>query len=133
MKKFFNSPARFLAVISALLLIIFWSVWFFAFRYYLIWLEGFSYFSTLPDFAAQYRLIPEGLPGYIGAFLHQFYSMPVLGAAIQAFFTIWPTVCIGIIRHRPDAQESTTRFPRRLCACRLVEAQSIYFFYAANE
>lgn len=100
MKKFFNSPARFLAVISALLLIIFWSIWFFAFRYYLIWLEGFSYFSTLPDFAAQYRLIPEGLPGYIGAFLHQFYSMPVLGAAIQAFFTIWPTVCIGIILNR---------------------------------
>lgn len=79
------------------LLIIFWSVWYLAFRHYIVWLEGFSYFSTLPDFTAMYRSIPEGLPGYIGAFLHQFYSMPVLGAAIQAFFTIWPTICVGII------------------------------------
>ena len=100
MKKFFSSPARFLAVISVILLTIFWSVWFFTFRHYIIWLEGFSYFSTLPDFASLYRNIPEGLPGYIGAFLHQFYSKPVLGAAIQAFFTIWPTVCLGIMLTR---------------------------------
>lgn len=100
MKKFFNSPMRFLAVISAILLVIFGCVWFFSFRYYLIWLEGFSYFSTLPDLKSLYWSIPEGLPGYIGAFFHQFYSKPVLGAAIQAFFTIWPTVCIGIMVNR---------------------------------
>ena len=47
------------------LLIIFWSVWYLAFRHYIVWLEGFSYFSTLPDFTAMYRSIPEGLPGYI--------------------------------------------------------------------
>lgn len=82
------------------LLIIFWSVWYLAFRHYIVWLEGFSFFSTLPDFSALYRGIPEGLPGYIGAFLHQFYSMPVVGAAIQAFFTIWPTICVGIILMR---------------------------------
>ncbi len=79
--------------ISAIL----WSVWFFAFRHYLIWLEGYSFFSALPDFASQYFIVREGLPGYIGAFLHQFYSIPAAGAAIQAVMAILPVICSAVI------------------------------------
>ena len=97
MKKSFFTPVRSLLVIAALLFVVFWSVWFFCYRHYLIWLEGYSFFSTLPDFASQYFSIKEGLPGYIGAYLHQFYSMPVLGAAIQSLLTVWPVLCVGIV------------------------------------
>lgn len=97
MKKIFAKPGSLLAFTSSLLFVVMWAVWFFGYRYFLIWLEGYSYFSTLPDFASLYKGIPEGLPGYIGAFLHQFYKWPVVGAAIQAFFAVWPTVCIGLI------------------------------------
>lgn len=97
MKKTSAKPGSLLAVTSVLLFLIMWAVWFFGYRYFLIWLEGYSYFSTLPDFASLYKGIPEGLPGYIGAFLHQFYKWPAVGAAIQAFFAVWPTVCIGLI------------------------------------
>ena len=88
MKKLSLTPAKLLILVSAVLFVIFWSVWFFCYRHYLIWLEGYSFFSTLPDFLPQYLGAKEGIPGYIGAFLHQFYAMPALGAAIQAFLTI---------------------------------------------
>ena len=97
MKKPFFTPAKLLILVSAVLFLVFWSVWFFCYRYYLIWLEGYSYFSTLPDFLPQYLDAQEGIPGYVGAFLHQFYAMPVLGAAIQSFLAVWPVVCAGII------------------------------------
>ena len=97
MKKSFFTPVRSLLVIAALLFVVFWSVWFFCYRHFLIWLEGYSFFSTLPDFASQYFSIKEGLPGYIGAFLHQFYHTPLLGAAIQSLLTVIPAFCLGII------------------------------------
>ncbi len=97
MKKSFFTPVRSLLLLAVLLFVVFWSVWLFCYRHYLIWLEGYSFFSTLPDFASQYFSIKEGLPGYIGAFLHQFYSMPALGAAIQSLLTVWPVICLGIV------------------------------------
>lgn len=97
MKKPFFTPAKLLILVSAVLFLVFWSVWFFCYRYYLIWLEGYSFFSTLPDFLPQYLDAKEGVPGYIGAFLHQFYAMPALGAAIQSFLAVWPSVCVGIV------------------------------------
>ena len=96
MKKTFSKPGNMLALTALLLFAVMWAVWFFGYRYFLIWLEGYSYFSTLPDFASLYKEIPEGLPGYLGAFLHQFYKWPAVGAAIQAFFAVWPIVCIGV-------------------------------------
>lgn len=87
---------KFLVAVLAISAIL-WSVWFFAFRHYLIWLEGYSFFSTLPDFASQYFSVKEGLPGYIGAFLHQFYSIPALGACIQVALAVLPVICLGII------------------------------------
>lgn len=97
MKKTFTNPGSLLALTTSLLFVVMWMVWFFGYRYFLIWLEGYSFFSTLPDFSNLYKGIPEGLPGYIGAFLLQFYKWPVVGAAIQAFFAVWPAVCVGIV------------------------------------
>lgn len=97
MKKLSLTPSRLLILVSVVLFLIFWSVWFFCYRHYLIWLEGYSFFSTLPDFLTQYFDAKEGIPGYIGAFLHQFYAMPALGAVIQSFLAVWPAVCAGII------------------------------------
>jgi hypothetical protein len=97
MNRSFFTPGRNLAIASLLLFIIFWAVWFFAFPYFLIWLEGYSFFSTLPDFSTLYRTIPEGLAGYIGAFLHQFFKWPAAGAAIQSLVAVWPVICTGII------------------------------------
>lgn len=97
MKKIFTKPGSLLALTTSLLFVVMWAVWFFGYRYFLIWLEGYSFFSTLPDFTNLYKGIPEGLPGYIGAFLLQFYKWPFVGAAIQAFFAVWPAVCVGIV------------------------------------
>ena len=100
MKKLTLTSCQFLALISGIIFVIFWAVWFICYRYYLVWLEGYSFFSTLPDFASQYLSSKEGFPGYIGAFLHQFYDKPLIGAAIQSFLMVWPTICIGIILQR---------------------------------
>lgn len=88
---------KLLLLLTTVLFVLFWSVWFFCYRHYLIWIEGYSYFSVLPDFTRQFFALQEGLPGYIGGFLHQFYSMPFAGAAIQAFLAVWPVLCAGII------------------------------------
>lgn len=79
------------------LFVILWAGWFFCFRYYLIWLEGYSYFSTLPDFISTFKTLPGGFTAYIGAFLHQFYSVPAVGAAIQSLLDIWVVFCTGVI------------------------------------
>lgn len=76
---------------------IFWAVWFFSFRHYLIWLEGYSFFAALPDVASNFFAVNEGLQGYIGAFLHQFYAMPAVGAAIQSLLTVVPVFCLGVV------------------------------------
>lgn len=96
MKKISMTPGRILALVSILLFAIFWSVWFFCYPNFLIWLEGYSFFSTVPDFASLYKSIPEGIPGYVGAFLHQFYKWPAVGAAIQALLAVWPVICVGV-------------------------------------
>lgn len=88
MKKFLSASVAIFAIL--------WSVWFFAFRHYLIWLEGYSFFSALPDFFSQYMNAKEGLPGYVGAFLHQFYAMPAAGAAIQAAMAVLPALCLAV-------------------------------------
>jgi len=100
MKKISSTSGRILTAVSLLLFIILWAVWFFCFRYYHIWLEGYSLFTTLPDFMTIYGRIPHGFTGYIGAFLHQFYAMPFLGAVIQSALAVWPAVCTGLMLMR---------------------------------
>jgi hypothetical protein len=68
--------------------VLLWAVWYFTFPYLLIWLEGCSFFSTLPDATfINYRL-PGELPAYIGAFLLQFFARPAVGAAVQALLAV---------------------------------------------
>lgn len=97
MKRSFNHPWRLLALMFLILFVVFWSVWFFGCRYYLVWLEGYSYFSTLPDYTALFGSIPYGPSCYVGSFLRQFYIYPAAGAAIQALFSILPFICAGIV------------------------------------
>ena len=65
-----------------------WVVWYFAYPYFLIWLEGFSFFTTLPDFTAIHFHLPEDTFRYVGSFLLQFYAFPAAGAAIQALLPV---------------------------------------------
>ena len=97
MKKNVSTPGRTLALMSLSLFAVLWAVWFFGYRYFLVWLEGFSYFSTLPDFMDMHEHIQYGFLTYIGSFLHQFYAMPAAGAAIQAFIGTWIVVCTGVV------------------------------------
>lgn len=95
MKKITLTPARALALMALSMFILLWAVWYFGYRHFLIWLEGFSYFSTLPDFMAAHKEMPYGLLAYVGSFLHQFYANPAVGAAIQAFMATWVVICTG--------------------------------------
>lgn len=108
MRKPASTPGRTLVMMSLFLFCVLWAVWFFGYRYFLIWLEGFSYFSTLPDFLAQHKDMPYGLLSYVGSFLHQFYAVPAAGAAIQAFIGTWIVICTGtaLIRVFDDPEDA---------------------------
>lgn len=72
-----------------------WAMWYFAYPYFLIWLEGTSCFSTVPDFTAIYFNLPEDIFRYMGAFLLQFYAHPAIGAAIQALLAVLFVLCVS--------------------------------------
>ncbi len=73
--------------------------WYVSYPCFLRWLEGFSFFSTLPDFVQIHYHLPEDLLRYIGAFLLQFYSSPLAGALIQAGISVMFVSCIwGCVR-----------------------------------
>lgn len=97
MKKFTDHPWRLLALMSIAVFLVFWAFWFCCYRYTLVWLEGYSYFSTLPDYWELCKSLPYGIFVYVGSFLHQFYSMPAAGAAVQAVFDVWPVICTGVV------------------------------------
>lgn len=96
MRKTDLTSGKTLALMSFSIFAVLWAVWFFGYRHYIIWLEGISYFSTLPDFWAQHKDMQYGLLAYIGSFLHQFYAYPAVGAAVQAFMATWLVICTGV-------------------------------------
>lgn len=65
-----------------------WAAWFFLCPDYLRLLEGFDFFTTLPDFWHLNLEIPKPVFMYVSGFLLQFYGIPALGAAIQALLTV---------------------------------------------
>ncbi|MBR2063567.1 MAG: hypothetical protein IJ971_02600 [Bacteroidales bacterium] len=71
-----------------------WASWFFSYPYFLRWLEGYSFFCTLPDFTRIHYDLPADLPMYAGSFLLQFYSWPAAGALIQAVIAVLFVICI---------------------------------------
>lgn len=77
-----------------------WVIWYICYPHYLIWLEGYSFFSTLPDFIGIYMDFPKDIPRYLGAFLLQFYAVPGVGPAIQAFLSVLFVICLYVIIRR---------------------------------
>lgn len=99
MKKL-NIDKRYIPLVSLLLSVIVLTVsWYVSYPYFLRWLEGFSFFSTLPDFVQIHYDLPGDLLRYIGAFLLQFYSSPFAGALIQSGISVMFVSCIwGCVR-----------------------------------
>lgn len=87
-------------IIPVIYVVFLWAAWYFCYRHYLIWLEGFSFFSNIPDFTEIHLLLPQELFRYVGAFLLQFYAHPVAGAAIQAVMPVISALCIWAVLKR---------------------------------
>ncbi len=100
MKKLIYNNSKMPWVVFALAFVALWAVWYFGYHYFIIWLEGFSFFSTLPDFTTIMLKLPEDFARYVGAFLLQFYSWPVLGALIMALLSMAVVVCLYVIVRR---------------------------------
>lgn len=90
-----NQMKRSIAYISAFIMI--WALWFFLCPNYLRMLEGFDFFTTLPDFKELNLEIPKPVFMYISAFLQQFYAIPAVGAVIQALLTLLLVFCIDTL------------------------------------
>jgi hypothetical protein len=75
-------------IIFLLTFVALWSLWFFGFPNTIIWLEGFSFFCTLPDYTGLNLDIPGSVFQYMAAFLLQFYKWPAVGAAIHSLLPV---------------------------------------------
>ena len=82
-----------LMIISISFLLL-WGGWYICYPYYLMWLEGFSFFSTLPDFVPVSLSLKSDFFHYIGSFLLQFYTSSIWGAAVQALLPVAALMCI---------------------------------------
>ena len=82
-----------LMIISISFLLL-WGGWYICYPYYLMWLEGFSFFSTLPDFVPVSLSLKSDFFHYVGSFLLQFYTSSILGAAVQALLPVAAILCI---------------------------------------
>lgn len=86
--------------IPVLIFVCLWVAWFVCYPYFLVWLEGYSFFSTLPDFTIVHFKLPLDIFRYIGAFLLQFYAWPAVGAMVQALIPILFLFCMILIVRR---------------------------------
>lgn len=82
---------------SAVLVPTLFLFWLLAYRNTLWWMEGMSFFSTLPDFAVLQARLPEGIFKYAGAYLLQFYHSPILGALLQTLFAWIVMMCADVV------------------------------------
>jgi hypothetical protein len=80
-------------IVIIIAFIVLWAGWLIGFPYYLMWLEGISLFTTLPDFTTIHSHFPDDAFRYAGSFLLQFYKYPVAAAAVQAAFPILSLLC----------------------------------------
>lgn len=74
--------------------------WFFSYPCLMRWYEGFSCFSTLPDFTVLHFHFPDDIFRYCGSFLLQFYKYPAAGAMIQAVIPILTVLLLWVIFRR---------------------------------
>ena len=85
---------------SAVLLPAVFVFWIAAYPETMRWMEGVSYFSTLPDFLRLQVRYPSGALKYAGAFLLQFYRWPVAGALLQTLFAWVVMACADVAVRR---------------------------------
>jgi len=85
---------------SAVLLPAVFVFWIAAYPETMRWMEGVSYFSTLPDFLRLQVRYPSGALKYAGAFLLQFYRWPVGGALLQTLFAWVVMACADVAVRR---------------------------------
>ena len=96
--KNFKVPIYMHVILYAVtLFVVLWCMWYFCYHHSLLWLEGFSYFSTLPDVLSLSVVLPDGILKYAGAFLLQFYYYPVVGAALQALYAVVIMLCAMVV------------------------------------
>lgn len=86
--------------IPVLVFVCLWIAWYVCYPYFLIWLEGYSFFTTLPDFVTIHFKLPDEISRYVGAFLLQFYAWPAVGAMIQALLPTLFLLCMLFIVRR---------------------------------
>lgn len=86
--------------IPVLMFICLWAAWYFTYPYFLVWLEGFNFFSTLPDFTTIHFDLPRDIFRYIGAFVLQFYSSPAVAAMVHALIPVLFLLCMILIVRR---------------------------------
>ena len=73
--------------------VVLWCLWYFCYYHTILWCEGYSYFSTLPDVLSLAAILPDDILKYAGAVLLQFYYYPAIGAALQALFAVVIMLC----------------------------------------
>lgn len=71
--------------------------WLLAYRNTLWWMEGMSFFSTLPDFAVLQARLPSGVLKYAASYLLQFYHSAVAGALLQTLYGWIVMVCADVV------------------------------------
>ena len=75
-------------------------MWYIKYPYFLVWLEGFSYFSTLADFQQVHFNLPSDLLRYAASFVLQFYANPLVAAATQALLALVFVLMIwDVVKH----------------------------------
>lgn len=85
-------------LISVYIVVLFvgmWLVWYNCYYYVLLWLEGYSYYSDLPDLTQLASTFPDDIFKLAGSYLLQFYYYPIVGAAIQAAFPVVVMLCVA--------------------------------------
>ena len=65
-----------------------WAIWYLLCPYYLQRMEGFNFYTDLPDFRNLNMDIKDSVFIGISSYLMQFYAYPALGATINAFISI---------------------------------------------
>lgn len=85
---------------SLLLLPVAFLFWLVVYPNTLRWMEGMSFFSTMPDFTQLQVRYAADYPDYVGAFLLQFYRWPVVGALIQTLIVWIVMLSVDVVLYR---------------------------------
>lgn len=89
---------KLIITLAAFLLI--WGGWYICFPYFMVWMEGSSFFTALPDFLPIQYELPADLFAYMASFLLKFFAYPASGAAVQAAVPVFVTICVWLIVKR---------------------------------